>query len=185
MNLHRTLSALTLAWLCAAPVATAAAATQDFALGDHGVLVLEVPDGWRASWQAVADGPPTLQLLPAAGPAFEVTVSVLWPAPGATLPDEAMLRAEVGQAAESAAPQSVERTLKVEPLPGTTGTGFYFTATDRAPAPGEYRHLAQGMVRTGGVVLAFTILTHDGGEAIEHGALALLAGAVHRPKGAT
>jgi hypothetical protein len=40
-------------------------------------------------------------------------------------------------------------------LKGVTGLGFYFFATDRAPGPGEYKYLTQGIVRVGEISLAF------------------------------
>jgi hypothetical protein len=52
--------------------------------------------------------------------------------------DEATIRSEVAAAAKKAASQSVEGTLPLQELKGIEGRGYYFSATDRAPGPGEY-----------------------------------------------
>jgi hypothetical protein len=60
---------------------------------------------------------------------------------------------------------------------GRSGPGFYFSATDRAPKPGEYKFLTQGIVRVGELSVTFTILTNDGQEAVVKQALEALKGA--------
>jgi hypothetical protein len=166
--------------------APAVLAPREFALAGHGVLVLAVPEAWTAELESAPDrGPPTVRLRPRAGPRFEILVTALWPAGSATLPDEAMLRAEVAAAATAAAPQSVERRLPIEALAGTAVRGFYFSATDRAPAPGEYKYLTQGMALTGQVVLAFTVLTNDGQGEVASAALELVRTAVQRAGAST
>ena len=59
---------------------------------------------------------------------------------------------------------------------GRSGPGFY-SATDRAPKPGEFKFLTQGIVRVGELAVTFTI-PNDGQEAVVKQALeALLKGA--------
>jgi hypothetical protein len=48
---------------------------------------------------------------------------------------------------------------------GESGMGYYFSATDRAPKPGEFKYLTQGILHIGELVASFTILSNDGGEA--------------------
>ena len=169
--------------LLAAAAPAHGAPAREFSLGAHGTLALEVPDGWTAAFSAAGDAPPTLALSASGGEPFEIRVTVLWPPGGEPLPEEAALRAEVDSAATSAAAQSVERTLALEPLTGVAVHGFYFRATDRAPKPGEYKYLTQGMARAGGVLLAFTVLSNDGHPEVPEAALAMLRSAVHRPRG--
>jgi len=71
------------------------------------------------------------------------------------------------------------RTLKVD-----GGTGYYFSATDRAPNPGEYKYLTQGMLPVGELVVTFTILSNDGGEAAVSAALTLLRDLAQKKAGA-
>jgi hypothetical protein len=51
--------------------------------------------------------------------------------------------------------------------------------TDKAPNPGEYKYLTQGMLRVSELVVSFSILTNDGQEQVREDALALLKSAVH------
>ncbi len=59
-------------------------------------------------------------------------------------------------------------------LVGPNSRGYYFFATDRAPAPGEWKYLTQGAVQVGAIALTFTILTNDGQEADAKAALELI-----------
>ena len=89
------------------------------------------------------------------------------------------MRRDVERAAERAKPQAVEKTIEVKELSGSSSLGYYFSATDRAPAPGEYKYLTQGMIRVGGLVVTFTILTNDGQAAIVADAVAMIGSASH------
>ena len=83
-------------------------------------------------------------------------------------------------AAKSAEAQSVEGSLAIQNLVGSGGRGYYFRATDRAPKPGEWKYLTQGMIRAGTIALAFTILTNDGQASIEKAALEVIRLAVQK-----
>ena len=69
--------------------------------------------------------------------------------------------------------------LSVNELTGTSGVGYYFSATDRAPAPGEYRYMTQGMISVGALAVTFTILTNDGQSGVVDDALAMVSRAAH------
>ena len=102
-------------------------------------------------------------------------ITALWAiAPDKDVLDDRRIRAIVAAAAKNAESQSVERPLVLRELVGPKSRGCYFVATDRAPAPGEWKILAQGAVLTGTVGLAFTILTNDGQEAEAKAALELV-----------
>ena len=153
-----------------------------FELPDHGALTLAVPDGWTDKVNRPSNRlPPTILLRPGAAGSGEVLITAGWPIPPVTkLPDEAGIRSEVATVAKKIAPQSVEGTLSLQELKGIEGRGFYFSATDRAPGPGEYKYLTQGIVRVGDISLVFTVLTNDGQEAVVKAALEMLRKAVHR-----
>ena len=87
----------------------------------------------------------------------------------------------MASAAKDAEPRSVEGSLSLQDFQGSSGHGFYFRATDKAPPPGEWKYLTQGMVRTGPIALTFSILTNDGGEATEKAALEMIRLAVVQP----
>lgn len=69
------------------------------------------------------------------------------------------LRKFVLQSGNRLLPQSVEEEITIKKLEGET-PGFYYVLTDKAPKPGEYRYLTQGVYKVGDVVLSFTILTN-------------------------
>jgi hypothetical protein len=178
---------LLIAALCAAHTAIAlAGSSRVFELPDHGALTLAVPDGWMDKVNHPANRlPPTILLRPGAAGSGEVLITAVWPIPPVTrISDDATIRSEVAAAAKTAASQSVEATLPLQELKGIEGRGFYFSATDRAPGPGEYKHLTQGIVRVGEIALAFTVLSNDGQEAVVKAALDMLQKAVHRSNGA-
>jgi len=146
----------------------------------HGSLGLTLPVSWRDELrQPPSRLPPTIVFKPATGAPFQVFVTPIWPprdAPPSTAED---LRRSVERAAEQAKARAVEQTLEVKELRGSSGSGYYFSATDRAPGPGEYKYLTQGMIRVGGLVVTFTILTNDGQASVAADALAMVGGALH------
>lgn len=160
----------------------AAAVPQNFKLPGHGTLLLNVPEGWKANAKQPAGGlPPTIGLAPQSGAPFVVLITAVWgTSPGEAVPDDAKIRSTVALAAKSAEGQSVEGALSLKDLTGTSGRGYYFRATDRAPAPGEWKYLSQGMIRTGAIALTFTILTNDGQAAAERAALEMIRLAVQQ-----
>ncbi len=66
----------------------------------------------------------------------------------------------VRAAAERVKPTAVQPELPLRELKTADGLGFFFWASDRAPKPGEYEHMAQGAVPVGPLLLQFTILSH-------------------------
>jgi hypothetical protein len=161
----------------------AAAAPQSFLMPGHGTLLLNVPEGWKSDLKQPPGGlPPTIGFGGQSGGSFVVLVTAVWgSSPGSTAPDDAKTKTAVATAAKSAESQSVEGSLSLQNLVGASGRGYYFRATDRAPKPGEWKYLTQGMIRSGGIGLTFTILTNDGQAAIEKAALKMIRSAVQQP----
>jgi hypothetical protein len=91
-------------------------------------------------------------------------------------PGDEQLRALVEKAAAQVAPRSVEKTLPLVSIAGPEAKGYYYFATDPAPAPGEYRRMYQGTVALESMVVAFTILYNDGAETDAKSALASIRG---------
>ena len=67
--------------------------------------------------------------------------------------------------------------IPVKDIEGASGSGYYYTATDRAAKPAEFKYKMQGMLRVGDLVVAFTILSNDGAEAAVADALKMLKSA--------
>lgn len=152
-----------------------------FALPSHGQLVLYVPRDWRVQLTQPPGGlPPTIRFTPTEGMPFRVLITPIWSMRGVQAPQTPdQLRAAVERGAQRAKVQAVEADPPIVEFQGRSGPGFYFSATDRAPKPGEYKFLTQGIVGVGTLSLTFTILTNDGQESIVRQALAALKGAIH------
>lgn len=156
--------------------------TRSFTLQKHGSFMLKVPASWKDSVAQPPDGlPPTIMLSPKTGAQFQIAVTPIWPArPDVKSPTPDEMRSSVRQAADSVAQQAVEKSIEIKELKGPANTGYYFAATDRAPKPGEFKYLNQGMIAVRDLRVAFTILTNDGQDAIIKEALSSLSSAEHR-----
>jgi hypothetical protein len=149
--------------------------------GGGGALVLPVPTGWK---QARPSGPvPTISLTPESGNSFQVLVSPLVRPDGVRAPsDPDSLKRVVSGAAQDALSQAVEKTLPVQELQGGNARGSYFSATDRAPKPGEFKYMTQGAASIQGLPVTFTVLSNgDTKAAIEATLQMLKAARVEQP----
>jgi len=167
---------LTVAWM----PSFSASSTRHFDLAGHGELLLSIPDNWQSAIKQPKNGPPTIRLHTRSGAALQVLITAIWAIPPNDVPDNTKIRSLVADAAKSAESQSVEGALRLHELVGPNSRGYYFFATDRAPAPGEWKYLTQGATRVGAIALTFTILTNDGGEADANAALELIRLAAHQ-----
>ena len=151
---------LFIALACAA--AGALAREVRVALGSHGAVVFSVPDDWRDSLeQESANGPPTLNLTPKQGKAFQILITPAWPnVPNTPMPTKGALRELVQRAADDAEPRAVEHDLQLIDFSGPAGYGAYFSATDRDPEPDGYKHLTQGILVATDLRVSFTILVN-------------------------
>lgn len=152
-----------------------------YPLPNNGSLLLQVPTAWRDQVRQPPDKlPPTIKFSQQTSDSFVVLFTPLWAAnKNIILPDGPKLRQMVQQSAENAKSQTIEKTLNLIEMKGTSGIGFYFTATDKAPKPGEYKFLAQGLIRVGDLMVSFTILTNDGQKEFVSKALTMLRTAKH------
>jgi len=155
-----------------------------FPLPDHGFLKLSMPVGWKHQLRQPPERlPPTIMLQAGSGPAFAILITPIWPARADIKPQTpAEMRQQVETAVERIKPQAVEKHIKVNELRGVSGVGYYYAATDKAPKPGEFKYLTQGMLRVDNLLVTFTILTNDGQQGVVTDALTMLRGAVHQRK---
>jgi hypothetical protein len=164
--------------LSLATAATAIAADggkKAFALPDDSKLELAIPAGWKDELKEKS-----IALSPREGAPFQVVLMpVARQKPGASAETAIQMRHNVQQSADKVKPSALESYLSVEPLPGAPGPGYYFSATDREPKPGEFKYLTQGMLLVGDVVVSFSILTNDAQEKVKDQALAMLKSASH------
>ena len=160
--------------LCAEP-----AGFRSFGLAKHGSLQMSVPHSWNDQMrQRPNDAPPTILLTPEQGYGFNIQVTPLWPVKAdGVIPDGEAIKRTVSKAAEDSKAEAVETVIPVKDIEGASGSGYYYTATDRAAKPAEFKYKMQGMLRVGDLVVAFTILSNDGAEAAVADALKMLKSA--------
>ena len=170
-------------WVAAAQAfAAATPKTTRFAAAGHGFIEVAIPPGWlstvRQPFAGSLQATPTLGFWPLHGKPFEVTLTpVLLPPDGASAPLPA-LRERVEGYAKELKGHAVEETLDLVRFEGRSGApGFYFSATDKAPGPGDYKFVTQGALKVGDFMVTFTILTNDGQREIVRQALEMLKGA--------
>jgi hypothetical protein len=152
------------------------AAEHRYQLADRGVLLLAVPGDWKEQVSRPdPKAPPTIAYGAQAGQPFEVQVTPSWiAAPNAPKPTPDDIKRSVAKAAEELKGQAVEKSFDPIELKGPSARGYYVKATDRAPKPGEYKYVTQGMVALGEIGVTFTILTNDGQAAIVDAALQMV-----------
>jgi hypothetical protein len=149
---------------------------RSYPLPDHGSIQFQVPSSWEDRLaQPPGRLPPTIEFSQKVGSAFSMLVTPMWPAKGnIKLPDGDNLRKSVQEGADRIASGAVEKMINLIELNGPSAYGYYFSVTDRAPKPGEYKYLTQGHVRVGDLMVIFTILTNDGQDKIISDGLALI-----------
>jgi len=154
---------------------------REFRLPQRGALQFNVPRSWKEEIrQPPQDLPPTIVFHPSSGNGFQVLITPMWAvSTGMVMPDGEEIRRSVTQAAEDAKAQAVERNIPIVEIRGDFGIGYYFSATDRSPKPGEFKYLTQGLVRIGELAAAFTILTNDGADEVVPDTLLMLRRARH------
>jgi len=180
LNLLRNCCAVLFIAFAAAAVAEESS-TRTYQLPDQGALQLTVPKSWHEEIKQPPGGvPPTITFTPASGAAFNIQITPMYPPrPGVPMPDLKWLRGNVERAAADAAPQAVEKNIAINELHGPSANGYYFSATDKAPAPGEYKYMTQAELRVGDVAPVVTVLTNDASGQVLADALAVLKSAVH------
>lgn len=137
-------------------LAAVSAATEPATL-ERGGLGLRVPDGWHESAPARTAGPAvTVRLGPRGGTGFELLLTVMPQRQAQT-----DTRAQAEAQGRKLLPQVVETSVSVRELRGEHAVGHYFELSDRAPAPGEFAHMLQGVAAYGTLQVTFTLLTHD------------------------
>jgi len=165
------------------PVATLAEETivRSYLLPDHGNIQIKVPVSWKDDLRQPPHRlPPTITLKPKTGKPFEILITPIWPASKENQPmSSEKLKQLVQQGAERAKSQAVEKTVPTQELRGSSGMGYYFAVTDRAPGSEEYKYMTQGMIHIGDLTVTFTVLTNDGQEKIVTDALSMLKSAIH------
>jgi hypothetical protein len=173
------LAALGASLLCFAQLSFAV--EKKYQLPERGFFQMDVPAGWRDQVRQPPQSlPPTIAFRGGQAQRFEIFVTPIWPArPDVAPSTKDSIRRQVERAAEGVKSQALETNIRVLEFAGAAGPGYYFSATDRAPKPGEYKFMTQGIVKVSELVVTFTILTNDGQEEVAREALAMIKSAIH------
>jgi hypothetical protein len=135
-------------------------AIRKYPIPDHGVLELNVPTSWKGEVHKPQENmPPTIIFKPAVGKDFEVLITVLWDTAGEQdFNNPAKVRTLVENDGQKILPKSVENRLVVQQIRGINNIGYFFSLTDKAPNPGEFRYITRGGIAVGNLLLNVTIL---------------------------
>jgi hypothetical protein len=154
-------------------------------LPDGSIIQMKVPVSWLHDFTAEpGELPPSITLRPQTGENVAVLVTPLPPAgKHAPPPTAATIREHVERAADKARPQAVEHMITIREFRGTSGVGYYFSTTDKAPKPGEYKIMTQGIFGAGDLIVAFAVLKNEEQQPIVDDALTMIKGAVHSRAG--
>jgi hypothetical protein len=175
---------LLFAAVLALPSATLAQpAPKRFAIAGHGTLVLNVPAQWRVADKATANPPAvSVSLRPPTGDSFELQMTAVWlePAKRAEMTPEA-IKERVQATSKDLLKQAVEKEAQLIELRGQQALGYYFSLTDRESRNSgtDYRHIAEGTVTVGEVVLIFTFLHREPGTPAKDQALQIVREAAY------
>lgn len=181
------LSIVLAAWSATAAAAAPSddAGLRRYVLPNHDALELRLPAGWVDEFdQPAGGGPPTIAIAVAGDGARQVFVRPEWEDPTTRdVRELPQLRDAVRDLAESVQADAVEPYLEVRHIAGVNGVGYYFTATARAPGPGEFKYMNQGALQSGSLTLWFTVLTNEGQDTVAVEAFEMVQNAVHRRTG--
>ena len=131
-----------------------------YPIPEHGTLELNVPTSWKVEVHKPQEKmSPTLIFKPASGDDFQVLVTVLWSNKGE--PDfnsQSKVRTFIEKDGQKLLPNAVETKILLQEIKGVNNIGYYFSITDKAPNPGEYRYMSRGAIGVGNLLLNVTIL---------------------------
>ena len=158
-------------------------APKRFAIPGHGSLVLNVPADWRAADKATASPPSvSLSLRPASGDSFDLQMTAIWlePAKRAQMTPE-LIKDRVQSTSKELLKQAVEKDAPLTELSAKQARGYYFSLTDRESqnTGTDYKHIAEGTVMIGEIVLIFTFLHREPGTPAKDQALQIVREATY------
>jgi uncharacterized DUF497 family protein len=135
-------------------------AIRKYPIPEHGTLELNVPTPWKGEVHKPRENmPPTIIFNPAKGNDFQVMITVLWGKTGEQdFNRQDKVRILVEKDSQKLLSNIVETKIVLTEIKGVSNTGYYFSVTDKAPNPGEYRYMTRGGIAVGNLLLNATIL---------------------------
>ena len=135
-------------------------AIKKYPIPEHGTLELNVPTAWKGEVHKPQETmPPTIIFTPAKRNDFEVIITTLSGHTGEQeFNSQDKVRTLVEKDSQKLLPTAAETKIVLQEIKGVTHTGYYFSITDKAPNPGEYRYMTRGVIGVGNLLLSVTIL---------------------------
>ena len=170
------------------PTPVAGQEVRRFPVLAFGTLEFSVPPSWRDEVGPSPAGlPPTILFQPGSGSDFKVLITPITPIPERNRswswsnPDE--LRRAVELKGQLALRTAVEDKIVLQEVRGPAAVGYFYSLTDKAPKPGEYEFMTQGLTSVGDLLLSATILSHTKDSQSVRDALSMLRGSrqTHAP----
>lgn len=169
----RVLLAASVAFAFARAVLAESGALRTYVLSSDHAVGLSVPQGWTDTvTNSLVKPVVTVRFSAEKGTEFAVLMT-FGPPEGTNT-----LRVDVERAARKLTGASEEGEADIKKLKGKQTEGYYFSFTDKAPKPGEWKHLTQGVVLIGDWQAAFTILSHDPALKVKERGLEMVRSAV-------
>jgi hypothetical protein len=169
----RVLLAASVAFAFAGAVPAASGALRTYVLSSDQAVGLSVPQGWSDTvTNSLVKPVVTVRFSAEKGDDFAVLMTFGRPE------GTDSVRADVERAARKLTGASEEGKADIKKLKGKQTEGYYFSFTDKASKPGEWKYLTQGVVRIGGWQAAFTILSNDPSLKIKERGLDMVRSAV-------
>jgi hypothetical protein len=134
-----------------------------FPLPQHGKLILAMPASWQQDVrQPRANLPPTITLTPRQGDEFKILITPIWsPQKDPTFNRPDKVKRLVENDLSGMLPGAVEQNVPLRQFTGTSGTGYYFQVTDKAPAPGDFPYAVRAGIGVGDLLLSVTVLSRQ------------------------
>lgn len=152
---------------------------------EHGEIILNVPASWEVTYFSPGETkPPVITFYKKdknQGELFQLNISTLWDdgfERDITSPEQ--IRALVEETGMNILEYSKEEELKLIPLNGSQGEGYYFILSDKAPGPGEYEYLMQGALSVGEILVVFSLFTQEPDSPYQNNTLKMLRDALHK-----
>ena len=183
----RLVSVVTLLALFLVPNIVSAASQKKirkYPIPEHKTLELNVPTPWKGTVHKPQENmSPTIIFDPAKGNDFQVLITVMWSKIGdRDFNSQEKARTFIEKDGQKLLPNAAEPKIVLQEIRGADNTGCYFSITDKAPNPGEYRYMTRGAIGVGDLLLNFTILHRVKDSQAVRDALSLLREAKQTPK---
>ncbi len=135
-----------------------------------------VPKAWQSELRQPPNNlPPTIVFSSKTEPEFQVLFTIIFsPEKSMKTPDISKIKNDTQNLLSVIQSQAVESKIELQELKGKAISGYYFSATDRAPKPGEFKYITQGTLLIDNLFPVFTILTNDDSVKIIASALEML-----------